>query len=90
MAIALAISVPVALFLSAYATGAGTSPAAKPAAAKVVQAAPATKCGLGNGKKASGAPIKLGGIFTLVPGVDFTTTAASAAGRSASRCTRSS
>jgi branched-chain amino acid transport system substrate-binding protein len=37
--------------------------------------ASATKsvCGLGNGKKAKGAPIKLGGIFTLVPGVDFTT-----------------
>jgi len=31
------------------------------------------KCGLGNGKKATGAPIKLGGIFTLVPGIDFTT-----------------
>jgi branched-chain amino acid transport system substrate-binding protein len=30
-------------------------------------------CGLGNGKKATGSPIKLGGIFTLVPGVDFTT-----------------
>jgi branched-chain amino acid transport system substrate-binding protein len=29
-------------------------------------------CGLGNGKKATGAPIKLGGIVTLVPGVDFT------------------
>ena len=33
----------------------------------------AGKCGLGNGKKASGAPIKLGGIGMLIPGVDFTT-----------------
>jgi branched-chain amino acid transport system substrate-binding protein len=31
------------------------------------------KCGLGNGKKATGAPIKLGGIAMLIPGVDFTT-----------------
>jgi branched-chain amino acid transport system substrate-binding protein len=37
--------------------------------------ASATKsvCGLGNGKKATGAPIKLGGIAMLIPGVDFTT-----------------
>ncbi|HZS25438.1 MAG TPA: ABC transporter substrate-binding protein [Gaiellaceae bacterium] len=32
-----------------------------------------SKCGLGNGKKATGAPIKLGGIAMLIPGVDFTT-----------------
>jgi branched-chain amino acid transport system substrate-binding protein len=35
--------------------------------------AAAAKCGLGNGKKATGAPIKLGGIAMLIPGVDFTT-----------------
>jgi branched-chain amino acid transport system substrate-binding protein len=33
----------------------------------------ASKCGLGNGKKATGKPILLEGIFTLVPGIDFTT-----------------
>jgi branched-chain amino acid transport system substrate-binding protein len=33
----------------------------------------ASICGLGTGKKATGAPIKLGGIFTQIPGVDFTT-----------------
>src|SRR3954471_13792346 len=33
----------------------------------------AGKCGLGTGKKATGAPIKLGGIDMLIPGVDFTT-----------------
>ena len=37
--------------------------------------ASATKsvCGLGNGKKATGAPIKLAGTMTQIPGVDFTT-----------------
>jgi branched-chain amino acid transport system substrate-binding protein len=30
------------------------------------------KCGLGNGKKASGEPIKLGALITKQPGVDFT------------------
>src|SRR5262249_20361744 len=33
------------------------------------------KCGLGNGKKATGAPIKIGTINMLIPGVDFTTIA---------------
>jgi branched-chain amino acid transport system substrate-binding protein len=37
--------------------------------------ASATKsvCGKGTGKKATGTPIKLGGINMLIPGVDFTT-----------------
>jgi branched-chain amino acid transport system substrate-binding protein len=35
-------------------------------------AAAASKCGLGNGQKASGDPIKLGGLATKQPGVDFT------------------
>ncbi|HEY5058211.1 MAG TPA: ABC transporter substrate-binding protein [Gaiellaceae bacterium] len=30
-------------------------------------------CGMGTGKKATGAPIKIGGIDMLIPGVDFTT-----------------
>jgi branched-chain amino acid transport system substrate-binding protein len=46
-------------------SGGASTTAAKPAAA-------ASKCGLGNGKKASGAPIKLGGIATKQPGTDFT------------------
>jgi branched-chain amino acid transport system substrate-binding protein len=45
--------------------GAAASTTAKPAAA-------ASKCGLGNGKKAAGQPIKLGGIATKQPGTDFT------------------
>jgi branched-chain amino acid transport system substrate-binding protein len=32
----------------------------------------ASKCGLGNGKKASGEPIKIGAINTKQPGTDFT------------------
>ena len=31
----------------------------------------AAKCGLKNGKKATGSPIKIGGIFTKQPGTDF-------------------
>jgi branched-chain amino acid transport system substrate-binding protein len=31
----------------------------------------AAKCGLKNGKKATGTPIKIGGIFTKQPGTDF-------------------
>jgi branched-chain amino acid transport system substrate-binding protein len=34
--------------------------------------ATAAKCGLGNGKKASGTPIKIGAIVTQQPGTDFT------------------
>jgi branched-chain amino acid transport system substrate-binding protein len=64
----------VAMVLAVQATGGSQAPTKAPTAAKVGMASPvAGKCGLGNGKKATGAPIKLGGIFTLVPGVDFTT-----------------
>jgi branched-chain amino acid transport system substrate-binding protein len=42
------------------------------AASTAAPAANASKCGLGNGKKAAGAPIKLGAIATKQPGVDFT------------------
>ena len=64
-------AVPVALIaivvIAVFASG-GSS------ASKVGTGANATsKCGLGNGKKARGAPIKLGGIDMLIPGVDFTT-----------------
>ena len=39
--------------------------------------ASATKsvCGMGTGKKATGAPIKIGALNMLIPGVDFTTVA---------------
>jgi len=36
-------------------------------------------CGMGNGKKAKGAPIKIDGLDMLIPGVDFTTVGKTAA-----------
>src|SRR6188472_4208892 len=57
----------LALMLAGWATGA-QAPVGSAAAG-----ATASKCGAGTGKKATGAPIKLGGIDMLIPGVDFTT-----------------
>ena len=51
---------------TAFATGAGTVGSGTASATKSV-------CGAGTGKKATGSPIKLGGIDMLIPGVDFTT-----------------
>ena len=50
---------------SASSASSSSAPRAEPAAA-------ASKCGLGNGQKATGTPIKLGGIATKQPGTDFT------------------
>jgi branched-chain amino acid transport system substrate-binding protein len=62
----------LALTSALWATGAG---AAGTAGGVGSGTASATKsvCGAGTGKKATGAPIKLGGIDMLIPGVDFTT-----------------
>jgi branched-chain amino acid transport system substrate-binding protein len=51
---------------SSSSSSSGNDAASKEAAAN------ASKCGLGNGEKASGAPIKLGAIITKQPGTDFT------------------
>ena len=60
----------VALMVAALATtGAG---AAGPVGSGTASATKSV-CGKGTGKKATGAPIKLGGIDMLIPGVDFTT-----------------
>src|SRR5471032_1197855 len=56
----------LALMMTAWATGAGPVGSGTASATKSV-------CGLGTGKKATGRPIKLGGIDMLIPGVDFTT-----------------
>src|SRR5947207_6589730 len=56
----------LALMVTAWAVGAGPVGSGTASATKAV-------CGLGTGKKATGAPIKLGGIDMLIPGVDFTT-----------------
>lgn len=61
----------LALVLSAVLTACssgsagGTATAGQPAGR-------GAKCGLGNGKKATGTPIKIGAIATQVPGIDFT------------------
>jgi branched-chain amino acid transport system substrate-binding protein len=58
---AIAIAVLASTGSTATKVGSGTASATK------------SVCGLGNGKKATGAPIKIGGIAMLIPGVDFTT-----------------
>ena len=60
----------IALLLATWAGG-----ARKAVAPVGAGPASATKsvCGLGTGKKATGRPIKMGGIDMLIPGVDFTT-----------------
>jgi branched-chain amino acid transport system substrate-binding protein len=68
---AFALAVPIAIAAAAMlATAASSSPTLKLGQGK----ASATKsvCGLGNGKKATGSPIKLGAIATKQPGTDFT------------------
>jgi len=57
----------LALMLDGRATGAQAPVGSGKASAKK------SVCGLGTGKKATGTPIKLGGIDMLIPGVDFTT-----------------
>lgn len=59
----------IALVLTAVLVNAGASATAKVG----MGSAGVSKCGLGTGKRATGAPIKLGGIDMLIPGVDFTT-----------------
>ena len=54
---------------SSTSTGGG---AATSASTTPKTAAATAKCGLGNGKKATGEPIKLGGIAVKQPGTDFT------------------
>ena len=52
--------------------GAGGAGAAAPVGSGKASATKSV-CGAGTGKKATGKPIKLGGIAMLIPGVDFTT-----------------
>ena len=59
----------VALMLATWAGAAGTAAAVGSGTASATKSV----CGLGTGKKATGTPIKLGGIDMLIPGVDFTT-----------------
>jgi branched-chain amino acid transport system substrate-binding protein len=67
---AFAIAVPIAIAAAAMLATAASSSSLKIGQGK----ASATKsvCGVGNGKKATGSPIKLGAIATKQPGTDFT------------------
>ena len=67
---AFALAIPVALVATALLAGAASSGTAKIGSGK--QTAAKSVCGLGNGKKATGTPIKLGAIATKQPGTDFT------------------
>jgi branched-chain amino acid transport system substrate-binding protein len=67
--VACAASGLIALMLTAWAAGAGNAPPVGSGTASATKAV----CGMGTGKKATGTPIKLGGIDMLIPGVDFTT-----------------
>jgi branched-chain amino acid transport system substrate-binding protein len=60
----------LALMSASWATGAKT---ATPPVGSGKASATKSVCGLGNGKKATGRPIKIGGIDMLIPGADFTT-----------------
>ena len=76
--IALAAVGVVTLALAAFATGSNSGSAAAPVGSGKASATKAV-CGLGTGKKATGAPIKIGALNMLIPGVDFTTVAKIAA-----------
>ena len=72
----LSIGLAVALIASVAlvaAISAGASTGSSNAVVGSTASGATSVCGLGNGKKAVRAPIKLGGIFTSIPGVDFTT-----------------
>ena len=64
-----AAAISLLAVLSAVAIGAQKAPAVGAGTASATKSV----CGLGNGKKATGAPIKLGAINMLIPGSDFTT-----------------
>jgi branched-chain amino acid transport system substrate-binding protein len=67
----LTIVLPAALLAAAViATAAGAGTTAKVGSGTV--SATKSVCGLGNGKKATGSPIKIGAIATKQPGTDFT------------------
>jgi branched-chain amino acid transport system substrate-binding protein len=70
MAVALSVVVAACGGSSKSSSSSGASSSSSSTSAE--PAATASKCGLGNGKKATGTPIKLGGIATKQPGTDFT------------------
>jgi branched-chain amino acid transport system substrate-binding protein len=71
-ALALAVPITVAAAAAAFATAASSSPTSTAKVGSGTASAAKSVCGLGNGKKAKGSPIKLGAIATKQPGTDFT------------------
>jgi len=71
LGVAITAAALASIVLATWSSGAGSATKLRVGYAYKAQAV--SKCGLGNGKKATGAPIKLGGIDMLIPGVDFTT-----------------
>ena len=69
---ALAAGSVIVLLVAALA--ASQSGAAGPVGSRTASATKSV-CGMGTGKKATGAPIKIGALNMLIPGVDFTTVA---------------
>jgi branched-chain amino acid transport system substrate-binding protein len=68
--VALAVASVFALALTALAIGASQSPAAAPVGSG--KASPTKSvCGLGTGKKATGKPLNVGAIVTVVPGLNW-------------------
>jgi branched-chain amino acid transport system substrate-binding protein len=70
--VACAVGSLLAVLVMAVSIGAGTSANTAVVGSGTASATKAV-CGKGTGKKATGTPIKLGGIAMLIPGVDFTT-----------------
>jgi branched-chain amino acid transport system substrate-binding protein len=69
----LALAIPVVLAAAAVLATAASSSSSTPQKVGQGKAAAATSvCGLGNHKRATGSPIKLGAIATKQPGTDFT------------------
>jgi branched-chain amino acid transport system substrate-binding protein len=58
--------------LSVFAAACGGSSGGTGGASSSTSGANASKCGLGNGQKATGTPLMLGAIVTKQPGTDFT------------------
>ncbi len=69
VAVAVAASGVLALTLTAFAAGSGD---ATPIGSGTASATKSV-CGAGTGKKATGSPIKMGGLDMVIPGVDFST-----------------
>jgi branched-chain amino acid transport system substrate-binding protein len=76
--VALALCSFVALLVAGWATGARQATEAAPVGSGK-QTAKKSVCGLGTGKKATGTPIKVGGLVTFEPGTDFQDIAKAAA-----------